>query len=99
MTKSEFDTQDIKTIDLFVSKAPDYFAMTQKIYDRVFGNGAIGMDEQIRIVQASLSRIEEMLKESDPKGTKSRVDQISRLAWVVGGAAATYFVVELLKLL
>lgn len=99
MTKSEFDTQDIKTIDLFVSKAPDYFAMTQKIYDKVFGNGNIGMDEQLRNVQKSLDEITRLLNEADVKGTRQRVDLLLKLAWAVSGAALTYLVVELLKLI
>jgi len=91
-TTGEFDTEEVKAINAFIANAPEYFKRTDKLYDKYFGNGEPGMDEQLRLMQTDLKRVIAILETSDPITTKRKVDDLFTMGRTVTNAVIVFLV-------
>lgn len=93
-TTDEFDTDEVKAINKYIADAPSYFEKTNKIYNKVFGNGVPGMDEDIRILSKDMKEVLELLKASKPMETREKVEDMFKMAKGITVSVITFLLIS-----
>lgn len=93
-TTDEFDTDEVRAINKYIANAPAYFERTDKIYDKIFGNGAIGMDEELRNISRDMKKVLDLLEASKPMETKQKVDDMFNMARGITLSVITFLLIS-----